>query len=80
MVKVVGVTPAAGRGVRLGLKSGSKEMVEVGARVALGNTKSISYWRRGRSLPRRDKAEPILINGRLPGEPPRPPWMKVIRV
>ena len=22
-------------------------------------------------------AEPILINGRLPGEPPRPDWMKV---
>lgn len=22
-------------------------------------------------------AEPILVNGRLPGEPPRPPWMRV---
>jgi lipoic acid synthetase len=22
-------------------------------------------------------AEPVLVNGRLPGEPPRPPWMKV---
>lgn len=25
----------------------------------------------------RKKSEPVLINGRLPGEPPRPEWMKV---
>ncbi|HUO47139.1 MAG TPA: lipoyl synthase [Acidimicrobiia bacterium] len=31
----------------------------------------------GTFSPEKRRAEPILINGRLPGEPPRPPWMKV---
>jgi lipoic acid synthetase len=31
----------------------------------------------GTFSPGRRDAEPILINGRLPGEPPRPEWMKV---
>jgi lipoic acid synthetase len=31
----------------------------------------------GTFSPERKASEPILINGRLPGEPPRPEWMKV---
>ena len=31
----------------------------------------------GTFSPDRQKAEPVLVRGRLPGEPPRPPWMKV---
>lgn len=31
----------------------------------------------GTFSPERRKSEPVLINGRLPGEPPRPEWMKV---
>ena len=31
----------------------------------------------GTFSPEKRQAEPILLNGRLPGEPPRPPWMKV---
>ena len=31
----------------------------------------------GTFSPEAGKAEPVLINGRLPGEPPRPNWMKV---
>ncbi|HLT96649.1 MAG TPA: lipoyl synthase [Acidimicrobiia bacterium] len=31
----------------------------------------------GTFSPERRDAEPVLINGRLPGEPPRPEWMKV---
>ncbi len=31
----------------------------------------------GTFSPERPSLEPVLINGRLPGEPPRPPWMKV---
>ncbi len=31
----------------------------------------------GTFSPEKRSAEPILINGRLPGEPPRPDWMKV---
>jgi lipoic acid synthetase len=33
--------------------------------------------KQGTFSPEARKAEPILINGRLPGEPPRPDWMKV---
>jgi lipoic acid synthetase len=33
--------------------------------------------RQGTFSPEARKAEPVLINGRLPGEPPRPDWMKV---
>src|SRR5690606_1276323 len=31
----------------------------------------------GTFSPENRRAEPVLINGRLPGEPPRPEWMKV---
>ncbi len=31
----------------------------------------------GTFSPERRAAEPVLVNGRLPGEPPRPDWMKV---
>jgi lipoic acid synthetase len=31
----------------------------------------------GTFSPVRKRSEPILVNGRLPGEPPRPDWMKV---
>ena len=31
----------------------------------------------GTFSPDRKRTEPILVNGRLPGEPPRPEWMKV---
>ncbi len=31
----------------------------------------------GTFSPERRQSEPVLINGRLPGEPPRPDWMKV---
>ncbi|MEX0945966.1 MAG: lipoyl(octanoyl) transferase LipB, partial [Acidimicrobiia bacterium] len=31
----------------------------------------------GTFSPERRRSEPVLINGRLPGEPPRPEWMKV---
>ncbi|HUP18291.1 MAG TPA: lipoyl synthase [Acidimicrobiia bacterium] len=33
--------------------------------------------KQGTFSPEARKAEPVLINGRLPGEPPRPDWMKV---
>lgn len=31
----------------------------------------------GTFSPEGRSAEPVLVNGRLPGEPPRPPWMRV---
>lgn len=33
--------------------------------------------KQGTFSPEARKAQPVLINGRLPGEPPRPDWMKV---
>ncbi len=48
-----------------------------GARAVHAVSRSTGCSTPGTFSPERRSAEPVLIRGRLPGEPPRPEWMRV---